>query len=190
MSRPTSTCSVEGCENPVGRTGGQGLCCKHYKRKRAHGDPLAGGTSKGDVKRFLDWAAAQRRDECIIFPFYRNEAGYGWFKPPGQKQSIGAHVYVAELVHGAKPTPKHESCHECGNGHLGCVTGGHVYWGTRKENVQDAISHGTAKLWGVPRDMYAEFRRISAEVMRPLKDSMVGGWRTAANDNEPQRSVA
>lgn len=33
-------CSVKGCETPVAPHGARGLCSKHYKRLRAHGDPL------------------------------------------------------------------------------------------------------------------------------------------------------
>jgi hypothetical protein len=80
-------------------------------------------------------------DECIYFPFYRNQSGYGWMKF-GEK-NIGAHVYALTFAVGEKPTPHHECCHTCGNGHLGCVNPKHLYWGTRAENVQDSIDAGT-----------------------------------------------
>lgn len=188
--RAVSVCSVVGCENPVGRTGGKGYCRKHYSRFRAHGDPLAGGTGKGEVQEFMRWIVTQDTDECIQFPFYRSAHGYGRYNPPGG-EAMGAHVYIATAVHGEKPSPDHEACHVCGNGHNGCVTPRHLYWGTRKDNVADAIAHGTAKFWGIPMRYYSEFRAISAEILGPLKDEMVAG-RYAANDNVPegQRRVA
>lgn len=36
---------------------------------------------------------------------------------------------------------KIDLCHACGNGK--CSNPKHLYWGTRKENVQDAKEHGT-----------------------------------------------
>jgi hypothetical protein len=42
-----------------------------------------------------------------------------------------------------RPSAKHEVCHTCGNGNQACVTGAHFYWGTRRQNVHDAIAHGT-----------------------------------------------
>ena len=41
---------------------------------------------------------------------------------------------------------KIDLCHNCGNGK--CSNPKHLYWGTRKENVEDAIRHGTwANRW-------------------------------------------
>lgn len=37
--------------------------------------------------------------------------------------------------------PKIDLCHACGNGK--CSNPKHLYWGTRSENVRDAMEHGT-----------------------------------------------
>lgn len=39
--------------------------------------------------------------------------------------------------------PKIDLCHYCGNGK--CSNPKHLYWGTRKENIDDSIRHGTKK---------------------------------------------
>jgi hypothetical protein len=132
-------CSIDGCE---GRAIGRGYCSPHYQRLMRHGDPLGGGTPHGAVRRWLDSVAiAYTGDDCLPFPFSTDGSGYGRINLGGQY--VGAHVYVAERCLGPRPTPKHEVCHSCGNGDEACVTKAHLYWGTRKENVQDAIAHGT-----------------------------------------------
>ncbi|WP_146198909.1 hypothetical protein [Falsochrobactrum shanghaiense] len=147
--RKISVCAVDGCENPVGRTGGQGYCRKHYARLLRHGDPLGGGIDYGAANKFVrDTALLQDVDECIAWPFGKNAEGRGRVRVAGK--SINADVAVLIAAKGDKPTPKHECCHSCGNGHLGCVNPSHMYWGTRKENVADAIAHGTSYTLHVP----------------------------------------
>jgi HNH endonuclease len=139
-------CAVEGCG---GKLAGAGYCRKHYKRFRAHGDPLGGGIDYGSANEFVvDSAKSEEKIKCIIWPFGKSKDGYGRVNIGGTPK--GAHVAVAELAHGPKPTAKHECCHSCGNGHLGCVNPAHMYWGTRKENVADAIAHGTSYTLHVP----------------------------------------
>jgi len=135
----TQACTVEGCDR---KFYGRGYCVKHYKRWRAHGDPTGGGTDWGAAKQFIKDAAKSGGDECITFPFYRGETGYGWMRAEGK--NLGAHVYVALLAHGPKPTPKHQACHTCGKGHEGCVNPRHIYWGTKGDNMRDAYRHGVA----------------------------------------------
>ena len=155
--RAVSGCGVEGCD---GRRYGGGYCGKHYKRMRAHGDPLGGSTPKGAVPAFLRSVIESDTDECVAFPFARDPHGYGHMKVGGRY--VSAHVFVAEEVLGPRPSPKHEVCHTCGNGAQGCVTKKHLYWGTRKQNVADAIAHGTALFWGVPAAEYSAYRASAA----------------------------
>lgn len=133
------TCTVDGCAS---QHFGRGYCVKHYKRWAKHGDPLGGSTDWGAAKTFIQNAAQTASDECIIYPYYRNADGYGWMRY-GNK-NLGSHVVVATIAHGPKPSPKHEACHTCGNGHLGCVNPRHIYWGTRSDNIRDAYKHGVA----------------------------------------------
>lgn len=120
----------------------------HYKRLMRYGDPLGGGVIRGpngEIETFLRNALASETDECILWPFYRDDNGYGRLTRDGKSQL--AHVYVTKKKHGPNP-PDKESCHSCGNGHLSCINHRHLRWGTRLENVHDAIAHGTAKFWG------------------------------------------
>lgn len=134
-------CSIEGCSYPYYA---KGLCQPHYNRKRKHGDPLGGGTPWGAVKKWIfDVAIPYAGNDCLIFPFCRNEDGYGQVGFDGRY--VSAHVAVIEATKGPKPTPRHECRHLCGNGHLGCVTSAHLEWGTHAENMADAVAHGTMR---------------------------------------------
>lgn len=141
--KPRGVCSVEGCDSA--HYGG-GYCLPHWRRNKKYGSPTAGGPFRGEVRAFMDSVIVSNTDSCIPYPYCRTKDGYGRFNP--DKTTVGAHCYVAEQVYGPKPSPEHECCHSCGNGHLGCVNPRHLYWGTRADNVRDAINHGTAKFFG------------------------------------------
>jgi len=175
--KPKGKCSIPDC----GRQHyGKGYCVKHYKRWRKHGDPLGGGTDWGAAQRFIAEAISSDTDDCIIYPFYRNSNGYGWMNTPSG--TMGAHVYAAILAHGEKPTPKHEACHQCGNGRLGCVNPRHIYWGTRSDNVKDAYGHGTMK---GNRGRYGE-KSASAK----YSDAFIDEIRRALERGEKQMAIA
>lgn len=172
----TRICTVDGC---AASHFGRGYCVKHYKRWYKHGDPLAGSTEWGAAKRFIENAATAATDECITYPFYRNAEGYGWMRyGDGNK---GSHVVVAMLAHGPKPTPKHEACHTCGNGHNGCVNPRHIYWGLRSDNVRDAYRHGTA--FGgkhSPFGQAAHAAKYSDELIAHVKAALQSGETTTS----------
>lgn len=113
---------------------------------------------RGSVDRWIDEVAVQfSGDECLTFPFAKDRYGYGHITNKRRTRSSCAHIYIAVRTIGAKPSPRHEVCHSCGNGHLGCVNPGHLYWGTRSENVSDAKSHGTFS--GPPRSIGSDHPR-------------------------------
>ncbi len=135
-------CSVDECGKPVH---GHGWCLKHYKRWRKHGDPLfvaAFSPNAGLPLKFFEDALTYKGDDCLIWPFYRNPQGYAVFWHKGRARSV--HRAACESRNGPPPKPKSEACHSCGNGHLGCVTGSHSYWGTKSENEMDKVRHNTS----------------------------------------------
>lgn len=138
-TKPRGVCSIDGCAKPVKALG---YCNAHYLRHSRHGSPLAGSTDWGAVPQWLDEVAIPYvGDDCLPFPYSKDRHGYG--RVNLNRKYVGAHIYVAERCLGKKPTPAHEVCHSCGKGHEACVTPRHLYWGTRRDNVRDAIRDGT-----------------------------------------------
>lgn len=79
--------------------------------------------------------------ECLIWPFAFAKDGCALITVDGVRQR--APRYICSVVHGEPLDPKMDAAHECGNGHLGCINPNHLSWKTRKENIQDAVRHGT-----------------------------------------------
>ncbi len=132
-------CKVTGCGKAVLA---RGWCNAHWKRWRAYGDPLGGGTSRGECLRYLrDVLIAYDGDECRCWPFARSADGYGRVRYDGNVWLV--HRLICQEVNGNPPTPKHEAAHSCGNGDQGCCTKWHLSWKTSKENHADKIIHDT-----------------------------------------------
>lgn len=100
-------------------------------------------TSPGLPMAFIKQALGYRGNSCLIWPYGKVGKGYGsiWLD---QKPQL-VHRVVCLLTKGPPPTSSHEASHSCGNGHLGCITPGHLNWKTTKENHADKIKHGTAQ---------------------------------------------
>lgn len=96
---------------------------------------------KGATERFLRSFADYGGDDCLIWPFARNEKGYGLAVVSGHQR--GAHRWMCIIAHGEPPSTKHEAAHSCGKGHLGCVNPRHLRWATHRENSADRFVHGT-----------------------------------------------
>lgn len=136
-----SFCSITGCaKKPVN---GRGWCSAHYHRWQAHGDPNAGRkTMNGEPKRFFDNVVSRYSgDECLGWPFADDGKGYGVINIDRRVHYV--HRMACEIVNGPAPTPFHKAAHSCGKGHEGCCAPNHLSWKTQKDNVSDAIRHGT-----------------------------------------------
>lgn len=135
MSR---TCSLKDCSNKHYQAG---LCCSHYERKRKHGDPMAGGASKGAAINWIMESIAYEGDDCIAWPFYRAKSGYG--RITYNSKRLVASRLMCELAHGLPPSSDMDAAHSCGNGHKGCMNPRHLSWKSKVENSADRIIHGT-----------------------------------------------
>jgi len=176
--RPKGKCILDGCENTHY---GQGYCLKHYKRWSKYGDPLAGGLEWGTAQKYLyEVAGTTGTKECIRWPFGYNSTGYG--RVSWKSKACNAHAVVCEIAHGPKPTPKHECCHRCGQGHLGCVNPDHLYWGTRSDNMQDALRHGTRA--------NSNYLRGEQSPKSKFPQSTIDAARLALSRGEQQKAVA
>jgi hypothetical protein len=94
-----------------------------------------GVSGHGKGIAFLRAHLGYQGDDCVIWPFARIQTGYGQLGYMGKVYK--ANRLMCILAHGEPPTPKHESAHSCGNGHLGCVNPRHLSWATYQENQQE-----------------------------------------------------
>ncbi len=133
-------CSVEGCGN---EHIAKGFCNMHYKRLArigATGEAERRKAQDGEPLAFALRSLSHTDDSCLIWPF-ANGRGYGHFYIDGQM--VKATRFVCEKKNGPPPDDKSQACHSCGNGHAGCISPSHLYWGTPTENSADMEVHGT-----------------------------------------------
>ena len=130
-------CSIDGCCSLVLK---KGWCSTHYWRWFRTGDPLK--LKRGPARSFYeDVVLKYEGDECLIWPFAKDKAGYAQIGDHGSKRSV--HRLVCIEVHGEPPSEFHQAAHACGKGHEACVNKNHVSWKTPRENTADQVEHGT-----------------------------------------------
>lgn len=134
------TCGVTGCEKqPFCR----GWCRMHYMRWWTHGSAdtlLVRQSPRGEPEKYLKVAIAYGGDECLLWPFSKNNRGY----PQINRRSLGkqlVHRIVCSAINGTPPPDKPQVAHSCGNGNKGCVTTRHLRWASVRENCSDTIAH-------------------------------------------------
>jgi hypothetical protein len=115
----------------------------HYLRLWRYGDPLKRHrTPNGEAVSYLfETVLNYDGDECLIWPYARDFAGYGKVAIDGKIKTV-SRVVCAD-ANGEPPSPRHEAAHLCGKGHMGCVAKAHLAWKLPKENHADKIAHGT-----------------------------------------------
>lgn len=193
MADSNRICSVENCGNPV-RT--RGYCVKHYHRVLRHGDPTAGRTEKGSVMAWLIEHVGYAGDDCLPWPFSRNDMGYGQYRDPETGQLLRASRFMCEAAHGAPPTPDYQAAHSCGNGDEGCTNPKHLRWATLSENQMDRVEHGTSnrgeRQWNsklTPEDVRS-VRRMSKTMSKAAIAKCFGVSRITIHDIVVGRSWA
>lgn len=161
----TRICSVEGCSKPLNALG---YCTMHYKRLKAHGDPLGGRAWLGSGAKWLRDNAAHQGDACLPFPYGRDPSGYR--KVYWDGKSEWAHIVMCRLAHGEPPTPDHVAAHNCGRGNQACCNPTHLRYATRSENQMDRIVHGTSNRGS--RNGMSKLTEDDVRSMRALKGQM------------------
>lgn len=89
------------------------------------------------IERF--WSRSERVGDCLIWQGGRGSGGYGkvgWTN----RESCYTHRIAWMLTYGEMPKPPLQVLHKCGN--KSCIEPKHLYAGTQKENVRDAINDG------------------------------------------------
>lgn len=99
----------------------------------------AGAAKDGSGELWINIFSEYAGDECIVFPFSTPATPRGVVTYNFKR--MDAHRAMCLKVNKLPPAPGMWALHRCGNGHLGCVTPKHLYWGTRSENAADARGH-------------------------------------------------
>ena len=156
-------CSVDGCGKP-GRT--LGYCGTHYLRVWRTGE--AGGLipRRGGPMAWIRAHVTHEGEDCLTWPFQRNNAGYATVSVKGKKRSAAR--IMCRLKNGTPSDPSLDTAHSCGNGHLACMNSEHLRWATVTENMHDAIEHGTTTR-GV-KNAQASLTEADVRAIRSLKD--------------------
>lgn len=99
-------------------------------------------TKAGVASTFFFNALHSECEECVFWPFRRNNRGYAEISLPGYKTKL-AHRIMCHIANGEPPSVKHHASHSCGRGVDGCINPKHLLWKTPVENARDKFIHGT-----------------------------------------------
>jgi hypothetical protein len=122
---------IEACTICGGQVFGRGLCRIHWKRWRKYGDPLlTKNAPPGEHLRFLTDALAYEGDECLLWPFGKQRAGYG--AVTGKTASN----LMCEMAYGPAPEGMPEAAHSCDN--PPCINKRHLRWASHAGNMADS----------------------------------------------------
>lgn len=117
------------------------------------------------MKRFWHKVKKGKKNECWEWHGGGRGAGYGAMKIDGKV--IDAHRVSWELHFGKIPNGKFV-CHKCDNRR--CVNPNHLFLGTPKDNVLDAIKKNKFTQWNNPK---GKFKNGVCNVTKKLSDEDV-----------------
>lgn len=154
--KPVTFCTIEGCDK---KSFGKGMCNMHYSRMRRHGTTGPSKVIRGDREAAF-WAKVDKSGECWEWTGAKSAQGYGLFH---MKDGHGrAHTYSLEMATGERYKPGMDTCHTCDN--PSCVRPEHLYFGTRSQNIRDAVDRGQMKIG--ERHPFAKLTELDVVALR------------------------
>lgn len=118
---------------------------------------------------------------CWEWLGYKTRTGYGIFKvrTTGKQKSMSAHRYSLMLVSDSDNNNINlDACHKCDN--RGCVNPHHLFWGTRKENMRDAINKGRFRLPPRVKGEQSSRTKLTNREVREIKSYIFAGGNQRA----------
>lgn len=108
------------------------LPCPRCSRRGAYCSPSV------TLKQRLYDNAKRATNGCLLWTGRTGHGGYGLIKY--KHKSYGTHRLSLWLAKGPPPKDKPFACHACETAL--CIEPNHLYWGTPKENIEDAVFSG------------------------------------------------
>lgn len=93
----------------------------------------------GATEAFLRAHVGYQGDDCLLWPYAKNAAGYGWANVGGRQAT--ASNWMCRLAHGEPFMLWNHAAHSCHN--PACVNPKHLRWATHRENMADKELAGT-----------------------------------------------
>lgn len=117
-----------------------------------------------DAERF--WMRVNKTDTCWTWAGTKLPNGYGYYYPKdyGGKR-VYAHRFSWYLEHGKFPT--NDMCHHCDN--PPCVRPDHLFDGTAKDNILDALQKGRFNMAGRRLPQYKLSMELAEEIRMKYK---------------------
>ena len=125
---------------------------------------------------------AHHGEACLLWPFSKNENGYGMLGHEGKTRK--ARSLMCELAHGPKPTSKHRAGATCGPNHS-CVHPAHLKWMTPVEirRVSEGFGSHFGKERGAPGTKLTEQDVAQIHTLKHEKAQaqlgLISAWRRA-----------
>jgi hypothetical protein len=116
--------------------------------------------------RFWPKVKKAGKDDCWLW-FRVPKTFYPWFSWIPGKLAIPAHRAAWLLTHDKPPEGRLYICHRCGN--RLCCNPNHLYAGTQKMNVADAIRQGTFKFPPIKRGGDVASSKLTDEKVEAIK---------------------
>lgn len=131
--------TCQNCRAPITRQSKTGLCRTCVQRDpvvkaRQMERRLATLSAQSLEERLARFQIVRGEDECWGWSGCHNGVGYPMMRIH-KRARLGTHVAL-ECDGRARPSDRYVACHKCDNPI--CTNPAHLWWGTEKQNMQDA----------------------------------------------------
>jgi hypothetical protein len=149
-----------------------GASWKAAPRRTAAGTFAPGPGLRSVEQRF--WEKVRKSEGCWEWIAAKHDAfGYGVLSV-GRKPRL-AHRLSWEFAHGSPPPKGFQVCHRCDN--PPCVRPDHLFLGTARDNSQDMITKGRARMSHSRYGTHNPFWKYTPEQVARVRELYALGWK-------------